>query len=261
MLMKNKRGDLSVVLLVFLVLFITIYSLFTFTTSSMNVEEKISNVKIIDKIYSQENLVEFYVKEAGEKAVVKSYKEIIKDSNYIGGSVILINNVDAEFTFPKKDLNDIFMVKFIDNFKKEFQKYEFDEDYLKDLKEVIISNDFEINFDGNDLNVIFINFEFEENYEKGNLRNIKYMPKMILNFDLNKIGLESFDKIYNVKDNCKSQVDIGECFNLELNNFNAVLMNKQKSSGEGYSLVTLTSNKEFLIDGNYEKIEFGFVLI
>ena len=82
-----------------------------------------------------------------------------------------------------------------------------------------------------------------------------------MEFNFTKIGIESFEKIYSVKEQCKNEQNaelIKQCFNNLLVNFNAEITQKQKPDSSKYYLATLTSKKEFLINDKFEKIEFSF---
>ena len=91
---KSRKGDGAIVLLVLLVLLVTATALFVFLTNTWKFESKISDARVIEELYLKEELVKFYVEQAGEKAT--------------------------------KTSGD-----FEENFKTEFAKYNFEEDYLK----------------------------------------------------------------------------------------------------------------------------------
>lgn len=255
---KSKKGSIWIVLLVFLDLFIVSASLYIFITSSWVAREKIYDASIIDKLSEKENLAEFYIREAGKKAVVESYKDIANNQEYIGGAVTLINNIDPEFGLLNENLNENFRASFIENFKKEFSAYEFDEQYLKDLRDVVLSEDFQVYFDGEIINVVFLNLQFKGSVED---INVNYNPSISIAISLTKIGLESFNDIYQTKEECKSKENMQECFNSNLRNFYSEFQSKEKPNSEGYSLATLISKKEFFLDSDksYEKIQFSFV--
>lgn len=247
----NKRGDVSIVILVFLVLLVVFASLFIFAISSMNVKEVISGYLIFDRVYAQEDLIEFYLDSAGKDAVAKTYTDFV-DSGV--PELDYINNRKSvggysEFGELHDKLNENFEKRFIDNFKKELAKYEFEESYLIDLKKNISENKFDVSFNGEfiqlNMNSLMLTNSIKET-------SIIYKPQISLEFDLNKIGLDDFGKLYSVKEDCKKQEDIQECFNNKLNYFNA-LVNQENS------LVTLTSKKEFLIDEGFKKISFSFI--
>ena len=254
----NKRGDISIVILVFLVVFVVSASLFVFVTSSLKENVKISGAAIVDKVKLQENSVKFHIKQVGEKSVIKTYKEIINNKEYIGDTVILVNNIEPEFKLLNENLNENFKTKFINNFKSEFESYNFEGDYLKNIQSIIYNNLFDIGFNGE---ILVFSENKQEFYEHSDEIQVTYQPIIKLEFNFTKIGIESFEKIYSVKEQCKNEQNaelIKQCFDNNLINFNTSVIEKEKPNKEKYFLITLTSKKEFLINDKFEKIEFSF---
>ncbi len=257
MLMNNKRGDIAVTLLVFLILVTVLIALFTFVTNPMKVKEKISSLGVIQIISSQESLAEFYVKQSGESAAILTYKEFASDGIYVAEPVKMNLDREIEFSSLNENLNEKFRLKFIENFQKEFEKYDFKEEYLKNLKEIIKINNFYTVFDGNKIILDVNNLEFKESLKDV---GVLYAPKINVVLNLDNIGLDDFKRVYDIKEYCKIQEDVEECFNNELVNFNTVFQSKENSNKEKYILARLTSKKEFLIDYKFEKVEFSFVV-
>jgi hypothetical protein len=246
LIIKNKKGSESIAttLLVFLILLVCTSSLFIFITHSKKVNIEILDAGIMNEVQLKQNLAEFYIREASEKAVVESYDEVIKNNEYIKEPTYNLEK-NVEFNELNNNLNQIFIEKFKINFKN----YKFQEDYLKNLQENI-SPPF---FDGEKLNINVSNFEINEFSEK---INVTYYPKISLNIELNKIGLDNFDKIYQIKEECKDEESIEKmenCFKNNLTNFNVKIVEKIISEDEKYFIVNLTSKKEFLINGKFIK--------
>ncbi len=250
---KNRRGDITILLLVILVLLVASATLFSFVTSSGKVEAKISDAKFVENIYYKENLVEFYINQAGEKSISKTYRIFSENGDYINNPII--SGGEIEFGKIHNKLNENFYIKFNQNFKEEFENYNFEEDYLKNLKEVILDGNFDVIVNEENL-VIKIN-NLEINNSVKNI-NITYIPEISLGFDFQKIGLHSFEKIYEVKEGCKNVEEVENCYN-KLINFESNVIEKEKSNGGKYFFVTLTSKKQFLIDGKFTNINFSFV--
>lgn len=109
-MLRNKKGNVPVVILVLLVFVIVSAALFSFVNSAGKLELKISDTRIVEKVYLEENLAEFYMKQAGNSVV----KTGISSS------------------------------AFREDFKKEFLDYEFEEGYLLDLKRLIQEDKFSV---------------------------------------------------------------------------------------------------------------------
>jgi len=199
--MKNKRADIAITLLVFLTLLVVGATLFIFMNNSGKIEKELINPRVVEKVYVEENKVKFYVKQAGERSLVKTYKEFVKGEgvyDYLQSRQTTTEGVKFENLNSK--LDERFLERFKVNFDKEIKNYDFSEDIS-----------FTLSGKGNDFEVFVGNLEF---IESGSLEII-YKPKVNLNFNLQKIGLHGFEEIFNVKENCKSKEGSGEkefCF-------------------------------------------------
>lgn len=65
----NKRGDISVLLLVLMTIVLTGAALFIFNTNTGSVGTEIINSRFLDKIYFKEDKIDFYVNEAIESSL------------------------------------------------------------------------------------------------------------------------------------------------------------------------------------------------
>lgn len=102
--MRNKKGEISIVLLVLMTLVLVGATLFVFNINLGKFKTKITNVRVLEEVYVVENQINFYINEIME--------ETLKNNK---------NN--------KKD--------FIDNFKQGLGKYKIGEEYLiKELSQV-----------------------------------------------------------------------------------------------------------------------------
>ncbi len=251
-LMQNKRGDVAILLLVVLVLLVTMTTIFTLVTSSEKVEIKISNTRFIENFYLKQDLAEFYIGQAGEKAIVKTYKEFVEGDDYINNPIR--SEGEVEFGEIHSKLNENFRDKFRENFKTEFS-YDFENNYLKNLRGIIIDDDFEVIVDSGILTIVIDSLEMNIFIKD---INITYVPEIFLDFDFKKIGLHSFEEIYEIKEKCKEDENIEDCYN-NLINFEVSVVEKEKSDEEKYIFATLATKKDFLIGEKFENIEFSFV--
>ncbi len=255
MFYKNKKGDIAILLLVVLVLLLTSATLFSFIISSGKTEVKISNAKFIENFYSRQDLAEFYLSQAGEIAIFKTYNEFVEEDDYINNPVYNSNR-EVEFKELHGKLNENFHNKFVENFKTEFKSYDFEEDYLKNLKEAVNDGDFDVTLDRGILEIVIDSWEMKAFL---NDINITYTPGISLKFDLKRVGLHSFEEIYEIKEGCKGDENIEKCFS-DLINFDVGVVEKEKSDEQKYFFVTCTTKKDFLIEGEFDSIKFGFVL-
>lgn len=139
-LRKNKKGDMAIALLVFLVLLTTLIATYSFVVSPKKVEAKVYDVSVVQSILLKEDLVNFYV------------QKIAEDS--------LRNSFDESGNFNGQD--------FRNNFINGFKKVNFDEDYLKELKKRVIEENFDMDISPKDNVIVIIikDFSLEEVSEK-----------------------------------------------------------------------------------------------
>jgi len=97
--MRNKKASIATIVLVFMTVALAGVSLFIFITNTNKVGGNIVDSRILDGVYVKENAVNFYINEIMAKAIAKS-----------------------DFGYGKGD--------FIDNFKKELEKYKLNEDFV-----------------------------------------------------------------------------------------------------------------------------------
>lgn len=163
----NKKADLAVTLLVFLVVLVSIITLFSFFMSS-GVDEKIYDASVVEGVYAKENIVEFYVWQIGEEVLKESHSELRASSG---------------------NLNNNLVNKFNVKFNDELQKYNFEDGVFEDLKSKVVSEEFDSEFDGKVLSVKIQNFNFDDSLEN---IEVKYTADVVVELDLEELGLEIF---------------------------------------------------------------------
>src|SRR3989344_7523303 len=172
MLMKNKKGDFSIVLLVFLVLLVVLVSLFIFSTRSQKVVIALSDSDIINKVQLEKNLAQFYVMEVTETSLVESYKEMTMHGQYVKNPSFDLE-LNVKFGLLSGTLNNDLNVTFKEKLKENFGNYHFDEEYMKNLKEGVKADKFNSSFNGEKLWLGISGLEIKEFSEK---INITYSP-------------------------------------------------------------------------------------
>ncbi len=256
---SGKKASVETVLLVFLVFFTTSAALFSFIKNSDRVESIIINAKILDEVYDSERIAKFYIADAAENAIFKTYREISGSSQYINPPVKYINNEDPEFSELNSRLDEIFKEKFIDNFKAEFLRYDFSERYLKELQNAVRDNNPEANFDGKSIHIIVEGLEIEKKWDDV---EVIYKPEISTSFELGRYGLEGFEDVYNASRECKKREnaeEIESCLEEKLPGFYIDAEEKTRLNRESYFLITLLSKKEFFAGNSFERIKFSFV--
>ncbi len=245
--MLYKRADTSIVLLVLLTFLAAGIALFSFATSG-SVAKEIIDPRVVEGVYVQENNVDFYLNEIGEKALVKTYNDFVKEGDYVSVPV-KFNSGYPYFDSLRADLNNVFIEKFKENFKSEIKNYEFEEDYLKKLE----TSGFEVVGSYQTLVAVFKNLEMEQSFGEENILNVYYKPEIKIELSFSKIGLVDFNELYEVKTECKN-VDCP----LEKSGF-SVVDGEISIGGSIKKVVNFESQKKFLTDSGYDFIKFSFI--
>ncbi len=254
MLIKNKTGSMHVTLMVFMVATLAIASIFIFATSESNFEGKISDARVVGFTSNVYDLGQFYINQAGEKAFVDSYTELIKDNSFMANPK-KNSNGDVEFGSLNPNLDDDMLKRISPRFKENFNSYEFTNEFMIKIKNSINDGKFRIAEENRRFKIVVSNLEF--NFSSSSI-NVIYFPEISSSLDTNKIGLNSFEEIYAAKEKCKNDEKVKECFEKDLKSFN-VYAEQKTEDGKKYYLVTLTSKQEFLIDGEFKSIGLRFV--
>lgn len=162
MIMKNKHGAVEVVLLVLLVVVLVSATIFSFAISSKSIKITISDSSFMEELYLKENLAEFYIRQAGEEAIVKTYDEL-------GDSYT----------------NEDFKTSFRENFRVEARRYIYEEPYtfMNNLRILINKGEFGTSLEENTISVSIDSYKIEDSFKN---ISMVYFPRIDVSFDLEK---------------------------------------------------------------------------
>jgi hypothetical protein len=221
----NKRADMTVMLLVFIALFLVCLSLFTFIFYN-RISANIADSRFIEKSLKKEGAVENAMFLEGYNRVIQTYYNAA--INYKLGStpdLIIqeftikdIDGKDRKINTEKK--NDLFILK--TNFD--------------DVEEINTKDD-----NGKGLNML-----------------LKYSIPISIDINLTEIGLHDFSYIDTSINKCRSQKEVDEvksCLQNALNNFEINVEDKQDGKH-----IDLKSKRLFNVNGNIEQIELNMVV-
>ena len=276
---NNKRGNVMVGIFVILTVLIIGTTLFVFNVYKAGEKVLRYDLHFSDAVEAKSGELEEYIDSFGEKAVIKSYKEMTEKGYYVGKeipetkeTIFVFDNYNDE---EEKFVNGKFVELFKKYFQKEFESIEFNDLVLGNLKDYILRGAYEAEFDGEVLKLsvkglsivgdsVVKDGKREWNwYLSDKLPSNENAETSIVNrrdigkmFNLRIVGLESFENIENSIILCNAESDFEKCLDLKIKNFES---SHSKSAG-GLRIVTLESKKEFLIDGKYEGIALQFLL-
>ena len=246
----NKKADVSIVLLVFLTLFLCGAALFVFATSNERLENVFINPQVLDKLYFDEEQTIFSVQEAGHRALIKTYYDFIKENKYVKNPIT--KNIDGfdyvEFNGVWPDIDNRFKLEFEKNFFSELEKYNLEELGLK-------KEEFNINV----MNKV-INIRAEKIGKTLGEEKISVIHYYNINVEINLAneGLSSFNDIYNAKNKPECNLkdisinDKEDCIEKELSNF------KVNIEGRKSSVNNNENSKEVLFYNLVSKKQFWF---
>jgi Tfp pilus assembly protein PilE len=128
--MKNKKADISIVLLVIIAVILALAALTSFIYSTKKTDVKIVDARVIEALYLEEEQARFYLQDAGKLVLQKEYDKLPQDRK---------NN--------KQELAD----NFKNSFQNKISERTFDFDALTELKLAAgrVNFDCSVSADGN----------------------------------------------------------------------------------------------------------------
>lgn len=293
--MKNKKGNLPIVILVFLVLALLLTSIFTgyFTQKNAFKNYEIERVQIINsnKILFEQNL---YV--VSKAAFLKTFYEFSlgKDYDYIKN-----RKNTGEFFEIHERIEENFNQRFKENFLEILNLANTSQPKLELQYDSLKKGNFDLNYSNEKLklNFTYISFNeqgeiptssflsllpivgrfFESSSSRSSVISLNYKTPIEISIDFEKISLEGFYEIYYAKENCKFLQEndiIKNCLEKHLPNFivkveniSEYVENEEKvfpfesipTSEDNLKLVHLRTKEYFIFDGEIKPIEFVFV--
>jgi len=272
MKMANKRGDVSVTVLVFLTIVLCGAVLFMMATHGKTYRPIVNDARFIENVYSEEERINFHMIELEVDAYDKTYYDIAKEGLFTG-NVDFANKRIALDSFDKEGLKSIFEEKFRSNFKNEVVRYTSSQFLNDEIKNDIANDKFTVTYEEGTLTRdmdtvirgsvtvtkgervwlwgVVPTFEKEEKIKS----TIAVIYKPEISF-IRKTELTYFGDILGAVRACKTSSAIKDCLTLRLNIFDInVKSGKDEATGELFDLVTLSTKKKFFIDGALKNID------
>ena len=242
----NKRGgSYSVTILVFLVLFLTGYTLMMYKIGSGNISENMQKLEYITSLNLRIDEYNFLTQLSFEQAIVRAYKEYLSTNTKKEGDYILRENrVTDNFETGMENLIRVYL-------NEEMNKY-FTEDQKKDIlnqESSVLSISYK---EQPSLKVEPIEIELKDNEGK---INAKYRNSIYVFTDLEKLGLNDIRKIEQTFDKCNivSELTAKECFSV---GFKGIKIDKTVISQEEIKIY-FSSGINYIFEKNKEeKIQF-----
>lgn len=286
----NKKADIPKTILVIMTLVLVAAALLGFIYGPGKIEVGFYDARFLEQFYVQENAVVYGLDNAITNAIIKSYGEMISERKLF--------DVATSDTLPANFAANLVYYNFQEKIKKNLavgiDKMEFPflskqqaAAFKLDLYEYSITHgDFpfvlEVMSGGNfvnlstkaEKNITFKIFQQVTGTElaygweilplassEQTLQSIiaRYMPRIHQIFNLTELGLHSFGEIYTAAKNCRQDDNFKfeECLNTTLYNFKSKVQDITIKDVP-YKSISLTSKKEFLVDGQSKSIALSF---
>ncbi|MBS3091341.1 hypothetical protein J4217_02745 [Candidatus Pacearchaeota archaeon] len=235
----NKKGDVSVTLLIFMALFLVITALYSFMVYS-RINTSIADPRFLEKSYQKEEMYKIEIFTKGYENIVKDYYD--KTQDYLSGNELEVSGFqikDENGNVKNIDANkDKEMVSFIS--KEDFPI--FDEITIKDKQSRWYWR---------------IVPESVKDQQIKVLINSIYKPKIDVKINLTEMGLHDFDEIDSAVNQCKDSDNdkIRYCLSERLGNFDVSIDVK-----DNVKTALFNTKKKFYIDNQLRKIEISVKL-
>lgn len=287
----NKKGDMSILLLVILVLLVCIISLFTFITKSNKWGIEISNYQLIDGVYVDELKLEFYFNYFLEKSYLTSYFEIVNLRKYSSnnGEKDIRGKKYLEFygLSSESELDNFFKNRVEANFVNEIENQKNQENFpeVKLIYSFLTQGKTEVNpklllVDWNNKRVSFSidGITLMKEYPEQKI-NLAYNFSLKSNLKRDSFGLLDFSSLGELRncliekkieectknefENCLFQRSAFECYNKpEFENYEIKILDSFVDDGKkiGKFVLEIKSKKEFLVQNELKFLKFDLVV-
>jgi len=236
-MIKEKRGSIYIVLLVFMTLALCIATLFIFVTQSYKINKRFAELSMLDKIYANATKTEFYVRQSMGEAMVESYRKIVQYHEFIDSGCF--EDGVPFFCSLSPDIN----TKFAQEFEKSFRSK---------ISKVLQNNAFEVNFDGNTVHVKTMLLLEEKNRHA----RVSYLYTFNESISFRDLGLVSFSALHNIATECMANE---KCWQQKLADFDS-RVTRIETGSESYYKITLESKHKFFTDKTLEGVKLDFYL-
>ncbi len=202
----NKRGDISVAVMVILTIVLFVYMLGAMNSDLAKVSGNFNDVLKLEQVYSNHQLAETTLYFRLVEVSLNSYKEVLEDNSMKIGD-------------PNLDLNALFKAKVETNFKN----YKGKSNEMKEFFGKV--NSFE--FDGVAIKISTSILQIEENISsnKEDSSKVYYSSSLNSSFNFNRVGLPSLDDVVIGREKCSEMTGSEEtllgCLNEEFPQFSA----------------------------------------
>lgn len=183
----NKRGDISIVVLVLLTFLLCGSTLLYFSFNKNKVVSYVGDASAIDEVRIQEREARFYLRQVAERAIIESYIFAAKD----------VKSYSAEGAFSKLVLEKI---------KELIAKDTSSDEIVDRIRKSTANNGISVKMEGDKVFVSLENVVFYASSNEGRIQ-ASYIPKILVDVGLTDMGLYDLKKVDSYYNNvCKKSL-------------------------------------------------------
>ncbi len=277
----NRKAIVWINMMVVLVVLVFAATLGMFIGSLWKTDLSVSDGRFVGSVVAKIDSSESYLNFAAQDAGVKVYNEMLKKGDYLAKPVSSVGGV-PEFNEINSNWKSDFEFKFVVALIEELDKYGEQGELFSFMKNSIGSSS-KLVWDGDKLVLFMKSGEvFKDSLENTKAKTevpkdlkvetvetvetitVEIFPTWNVTIDFEKMGLESFEVLKDIRDICyRNGVEkevLENCLNVEPKNFDVSVEEKMRASGENYFVVDLKSKRKFLIGDEVKIVGFSFAL-
>lgn len=239
--MLNRKGDLSILLLVLLIVVLCAFALGSFIVNYNKVEANIVGANSLDGAYSKGEKVEAYNSFALEDAVKSSYVETLNNQK-----VSSLNSLQEGFS---KNVE----VKFANY----LSQYGDDKELDIQLSSLVKNKDYKLTYDDKGVNASLGSMVFMADYTSSSGMSIDaiYRPQVSSRILFYELGLPTFNEIFQAFSKCGGDKDkLKECLSKELPLLDVSI------NGSPPTSVVFGAKRGYLVNGQLNSLSFSISL-
>jgi hypothetical protein len=258
-MIRNKKGDITIVIFVIMVVALSGAVLVMMLLEDRNVKNELKTPEEVSNLYSEEELLNYHIRNILEEAVVRTYETAAKSGEYISNSPDCFYKGQKFFCTINPGLKSYLQQNIQTRLLQNLNFTEFIEDLNEKgmLLDISLKNYEFVYSDKVKFSLKNITFIYDSEKKTG-IKDViirhSFNISQETNFD--EIGLDDFNTIYEKIISCKN-ANFKECFKLK--HFNTIIEDTKIENKDFYN-IRLSSKEEHSIDKESRKVEFSFLV-
>lgn len=259
----NKKGSLDIVLFVMLVIFIVIYTTAQIISHKNKIDLRFEGYDIAEEFLLEKKDLEYRLYKIGEECLIRSYNNFLTQKKYLKQPIQERDRIPV-FIGLNETLFEEFKEKIKECIKeKATNYYEFikkgDDKNKEKFYEKLKTENFDLTYSNNHINIQIKEFLFEKKNTKNN-----FLTNVSAHLNFEKIGLIDFSKLEEISkcedEDCAKKIT-KDLFDVKIER----KVYREESSNKiifyHYNKFNLESKRDFLINDEFKKTKFSFLVL